>query len=234
MRTTRTGRRHRRLSLVGAVLVATAVAGPAGDRATAQAAPAGTVQTGDRTTAQVGGRAAAGEAAVTGHAPRVDGMPRLAAGGDALVVVVGAGAGTVVSTTGGQPAWSAQAADAALVWPARGRVTSEFGRRSGRMHEGMDIAAPVGTPITAAGDGLVVFAGWKGGYGRTVDIAHGDGLVTRYAHQSETTVARGNRIRRGERIGRVGTTGASTGPHVHFEVRMDGDEHNPRNTLIHL
>lgn len=121
--------------------------------------------------------------------------------------------------------------DGALIWPSDGRASSEFGWRGGRMHNGIDLAAPSGTPILAADDGHVVFAGWKGGYGRTVDIDHGDGVVTRYAHQSELHVSDGQRVTRGQRIGDVGTTGSSTGPHLHFEVEIDGEPVDPREEL---
>ena len=116
-----------------------------------------------------------------------------------------------------------------MAWPARGRLTSGFGRRWGRMHRGIDVAAPVGTPIRAAQDGRVSFVGWKGGYGLTVEIRHGRRQRTRYAHQSEVTVTRGARVRRGQHIGRIGMTGATTGPHLHFELA--GVERDPEHAL---
>lgn len=119
----------------------------------------------------------------------------------------------------------------ALRWPATGKVTSEFGTRSGRLHAGIDIGAQTGTPIRAAAGGHVRFAGWRGGYGRTVEIDHGDGIVTRYAHQSVLLVTRGERVPAGHTIGEVGSTGASTGPHLHFEVREDGEVRDPRREL---
>ncbi|CAN5777409.1 hypothetical protein BH23ACT10_BH23ACT10_18200 [soil metagenome] len=114
-----------------------------------------------------------------------------------------------------------------MAWPVDGEVTSEFGTRVGRMHRGVDIAAPTGTPIRSAQDGTVTFAGWKDGYGQTLEIDHGGGQTTRLAHQSELLVAEGERVRRGERIGRVGTSGSSTGPHLHFEIIVEGREHDP-------
>lgn len=119
----------------------------------------------------------------------------------------------------------------AMVWPAKGELTSGYGRRWGRMHRGLDIAAPVGTPIRAAQDGRVSFVGSKGGYGLTVEIRHGGRQRTRYAHQSEVMVARGARVRRGEVIGRIGTTGSSTGPHLHFELAVAGVDRDPRQAL---
>jgi murein DD-endopeptidase MepM/ murein hydrolase activator NlpD len=118
-----------------------------------------------------------------------------------------------------------------ITWPAKGRLTSPFGPRGGRLHRGIDIAAATGTPIRATQDGTVRFAGWKGGYGYTTDISHGGGLTTRAAHQSELLVRRGQRVRRGQIIGRVGSTGSSTGPHVHFEIAVRGEELDPLEIL---
>lgn len=119
----------------------------------------------------------------------------------------------------------------AMAWPVEGRLTSTYGPRHGRMHRGIDVAAPVGTPVRAVRDGLVAFAGWKGGYGNTVDIAHDGGGTTRSAHQSELLVATGERVERGQVIGRVGTTGSSTGPHLHFEVSIAGGDLDPLDVL---
>jgi murein DD-endopeptidase MepM/ murein hydrolase activator NlpD len=118
-----------------------------------------------------------------------------------------------------------------IAWPVKGRLSSEFGPRGGRLHRGIDIAATTGTPIRAAQDGTVRFAGWKGGYGYTIDIAHGGGLTTRAAHQSELLARHGQRVRRGQIIGRVGSTGSSTGPHLHFEIAVHGDEIDPLEIL---
>lgn len=122
-------------------------------------------------------------------------------------------------------------ADQVMRWPARGRLTSGYGPRWGRMHRGLDIAAPVGTPIRAAQDGRVSFVGSKGGYGLTVEIRHAGRRRTRYAHQSEVTVERGDRVRRGETIGRIGMTGSSTGPHLHFELAVAGVDQDPAGAL---
>ncbi len=120
-----------------------------------------------------------------------------------------------------------------LSMPVEGRKSSDYGYRrnpySGlwRFHAGVDIAAPGGTPIRAAADGTVTRAGWSGGYGNYTCLAHQDGLSTCYAHQSQILVRPGQRVRRDEVIGRVGTTGASTGNHLHFEVRRNGEPTDP-------
>lgn len=116
---------------------------------------------------------------------------------------------------------------ARLSWPVRGIVTSGYGMRWGRLHAGIDIAAPEGTPVAAAADGKVIFTGWAGGYGNLVLIAHGDGIVTAYAHLASIAVGQGAGVARGSVIGTVGSTGHSTGPHLHFEVRVDGTPVDP-------
>ncbi|MBX6350319.1 MAG: LysM peptidoglycan-binding domain-containing M23 family metallopeptidase [Clostridia bacterium] len=129
----------------------------------------------------------------------------------------------------------AAAADRSLVprffWPLRGRVTSGFGLRWGRSHEGLDIAAPRGAPIAAAAPGVVVFAGWRAGYGRTVVLQHSFGLTTLYAHASAILVRVGDAVAAGEPIARVGATGDATGPHLHFEVRVLGVPVDPAPLL---
>lgn len=113
------------------------------------------------------------------------------------------------------------------------KISSNFGYRkdpfNGRsaMHSGIDFKAPTGTPVKATGDGVIVKAGRKGGYGKTVEIRHKNGLITRYAHLSRITVKNGQNIRVGETIGKVGSTGRSTGPHLHYEVRQGKKPHNP-------
>ncbi|MBE9181484.1 LysM peptidoglycan-binding domain-containing protein [Oculatella sp. LEGE 06141] len=107
------------------------------------------------------------------------------------------------------------------IWPARGTLTSGYGWRWGRMHRGIDIGAPTGTPVFAAADGVVEFSGWNsGGYGNMVEIRHSDGSMTRYAHHSRNLVRAGQQIQQGEQIALVGSTGYSTGPHLHFEVHL--------------
>ena len=117
-------------------------------------------------------------------------------------------------------------------WPAHGWVTSEFGERRGwggrgRLHEGIDIAGPVGTPITAPGDGIVTFSGYYHGYGQMITIDHGYGISTLYGHCSSMYVTEGQRVKRGMLIAAVGNTGFSTGPHLHYEVHVDGVPVNP-------
>ena len=108
-----------------------------------------------------------------------------------------------------------------FIWPVQGIIFSLYGPRWGRLHEGIDISAPRGTPIVAAKDGIVIVAGGKsgyGGYGNTVEIKHDDGFTTRYAHLSETVVKEGDSVKAGDIIGSVGCTGRCTGPHCHFEI----------------
>jgi murein DD-endopeptidase MepM/ murein hydrolase activator NlpD len=116
-------------------------------------------------------------------------------------------------------------------WPLCAPVTSEYGPRWGRMHRGIDLGAPTGTPIGAARAGQVIFADWQGGYGRLVLIRHDDGVVTAYAHMSSFAVGEGQWVDRGQRIGNVGSTGNSTGPHLHLEFRVGGQAQNPRQYL---
>jgi murein DD-endopeptidase MepM/ murein hydrolase activator NlpD len=117
-----------------------------------------------------------------------------------------------------------------LIWPVSGPITSGFGWRWGRMHEGIDIGAACGTPIHAAASGTVVFSGWMDGYGNFVIIDHGNGLATAYGHQSAIYVS-GGHVSQGQVIGAVGSTGHSTGCHLHFEVRVNGTPVDPLNYL---
>lgn len=107
------------------------------------------------------------------------------------------------------------------------RYTSGFGPRWGRMHEGVDMAGPVGTPIYATADGVVTFAGWQNGYGRIIKVQHEFGIETRYPHLNAIRVEVGQRVARGERIGDMGSSGRSTGPHLHYEVRVNGEAIDP-------
>jgi murein DD-endopeptidase MepM/ murein hydrolase activator NlpD len=120
---------------------------------------------------------------------------------------------------------------AGLVWPVSGPVTSPFGWRWGRMHEGIDIGVGYGTPIHAAAAGTVIYCGWEEGYGNFVVIDHGGGLATAYGHQSQIAVGCGEHVEQGQVIGYVGCTGHCTGPHVHFEVRVNGDAVDPMGYL---
>jgi murein DD-endopeptidase MepM/ murein hydrolase activator NlpD len=119
------------------------------------------------------------------------------------------------------------------IWPAKGVLSSGYGRRWGRMHRGIDIAAPIGTPIVASAPGEVIAAGWNsGGYGNLVKIRHPDGSVTFYAHNSRVLVRTGEEVAQGQQISEMGSTGRSTGPHLHFEVRPNGQ--NPVNPIAFL
>jgi murein DD-endopeptidase MepM/ murein hydrolase activator NlpD len=122
---------------------------------------------------------------------------------------------------------------AGMNWPVAGRITSYFGYRYHpilhftRFHAGLDFGASWGSPIVAAADGQVVAAGWAGGYGREVRIAHGGGIMTVYAHMSQVAASPGSFVHAGQVIGYVGSSGLSTGPHLHYEVRKDGVAVNP-------
>ncbi|NBQ27068.1 MAG: M23 family peptidase [Rhodobacteraceae bacterium] len=111
------------------------------------------------------------------------------------------------------------------------RYTSGYGRRWGRMHYGTDFAAPHGTPIYASADGVVVHAGWASGYGRLIKIRHEFGYETRFGHLSKIRVNIGQKVSRGERIGDMGNTGRSTGTHLHYEIRINGNAINPMKYL---
>ncbi len=119
------------------------------------------------------------------------------------------------------------AATGVFMMPTRGRFTSGYGQRWGRMHRGIDIAASVGTPIYAADGGTVTHSGWQGTYGYMVEINHGNGYVTRYAHASKLLVSNGTKVYKGQHIANVGNTGRSTGPHLHLEVLKNGAYVNP-------
>ena len=119
-------------------------------------------------------------------------------------------------------------------WPTNGFISSGYGLRwnGAEFHQGIDIAAEMGTPIVATADGVVTIAGWNaGGYGNMVDIDHGSGVSTRYGHASAVVVTPGQRVRRGQIIAYVGSTGHSTGPHLHYEVRLSGQPVNPTSYL---
>lgn len=124
--------------------------------------------------------------------------------------------------------------------PVSGRISSNFGNRFHpidkvmKFHAGMDIAAPVGTKIGAAADGVVTFAGWSKGYGNLVVVKHADGKETRYGHTSKMFVKEGDSVVAGQQIAAVGSTGKSTGPHLHFEVRENGEAVNPQKYLSNV
>jgi murein DD-endopeptidase MepM/ murein hydrolase activator NlpD len=121
--------------------------------------------------------------------------------------------------------------NAGLIWPVQGPVTSPFGWRWGRMHEGIDIGVGYGTPIHAAAGGTVIYCGWEEGYGNFVVIDHGGNLATAYGHQSSIAVACGQQVNQGDVIGYVGCTGHCFGPHLHFEVRVNGNPVDPLGYL---
>lgn len=114
-----------------------------------------------------------------------------------------------------------------LSWPARGWITSRFGPRWGRQHEGVDIAASWGSRVTAAAPGRVEYTGWYAGYGRLIIVDHGRGIKTWYGHNSRFLVKPGQPVERGDLIAYSGSSGQSTGPHLHFEVRVNGRPQNP-------
>ncbi|VAV91747.1 Peptidase, M23/M37 family [hydrothermal vent metagenome] len=122
---------------------------------------------------------------------------------------------------------AAQKAPFAMPVKAAFRYTSYFGMRWGRMHKGADMAAPMGTPVYATADGVVIYAGWLSGYGRLIKVQHEFGIETRFAHLSKIRVEKGQRVSRGDQIGDMGNSGLSTGPHVHYEVRVNGKATNP-------
>ncbi|MEG3898598.1 MULTISPECIES: LysM peptidoglycan-binding domain-containing M23 family metallopeptidase [unclassified Microcoleus] len=121
------------------------------------------------------------------------------------------------------PNGSKQQSANGFIWPSKGVLTSGYGWRWGRMHKGIDIAGPIGTPIVAASDGVVTYAEWNdGGYGYLVEITHADGSETLYGHNSRILVQKGQKVAQGEQISEMGSTGFSTGPHLHFEVHPAG------------
>ena len=131
--------------------------------------------------------------------------------------------------SGGGGGWASGTGQ--LMWPTSGSVSSHYGPRNGRTHQGVDISAPHGTSIVAADSGTVVTSTYAGGYGNYIVIAHGNGMTTLYAHMSSRAVGVGASVSKGQYIGSVGSTGNSTGPHLHFEVSVNGSRVNPLNML---
>lgn len=132
---------------------------------------------------------------------------------------------------GPAPAGPIRQGGGAYIWPVNGPVVSPFGMRWGRLHAGVDIAVPSGTPIRAAASGSVAMAGWMGGYGQYTCIQHGGGVATCYAHQSSIGVGTGASVKQGQVIGSVGCTGHCFGDHLHFEVRVNGSPVDPMGYL---
>lgn len=152
---------------------------------------------------------------------------------DALAAVSGELAAKIQaaqSSSSGAPP-SAAAGSGAYIWPCSGPMTSPFGWRWGRMHEGIDIGCGYGAPAYASAAGTVIVAGWMGGYGNLVVIDHGNGVATAYAHNSSISVSVGQAVSQGQVIAAIGSTGNSTGPHSHFEVRVNGAPVDPLGYL---
>ena len=137
---------------------------------------------------------------------------------------------STIPRAGGRPLDPAAHGEA-LAWPAPGVLISGFGTRDRDDHLGIDLACPAGTPIRAADDGVVLFAGEQRGYGKLVLIAHDRDVVTVYAHNERNLVSPGERVSRGDEIARVGQTGNATGPHLHFEVRVGTQPRDPLGFL---
>jgi murein DD-endopeptidase MepM/ murein hydrolase activator NlpD len=135
------------------------------------------------------------------------------------------------ATSASVPAGPVRPGSGRFIWPVNGPLTSPFGMRWGRLHAGIDIGAPEGTPIRAAAAGKVVLLGWTGGYGNYTCIGHGGGYSTCYAHQSRYATSAGAQVSQGQVIGHVGNTGNSFGAHLHFEVRVNGQPVNPAGYL---
>jgi len=141
---------------------------------------------------------------------------------------------TTTDTSGAPPQPTGPAAtpsQAGLIWPLQGPITSPFGPRWGGFHPGIDIGVPMGTPIHAAAAGTVIYCGWETGYGNLVVIDHHNGIATAYAHQSQIAVSCNEDVAQGQLIGYVGCTGFCTGPHLHFEVRVNGTPVDPLGYL---
>lgn len=152
---------------------------------------------------------------------RLERLAALARGEAAEQVAVDRADAALVSSPSGQ----------SLAWPVAGTVTSGFGPRWGRQHNGIDIAANTGTTVAAAGSGTVIATGFSGGFGQRVLISHSGGMVTLYAHLSSINVSNGQSVSVGTAIGAVGCTGTCTGPHLHFETRIGGTAFDPMNYL---
>ncbi|HZQ27640.1 MAG TPA: peptidoglycan DD-metalloendopeptidase family protein [Acidimicrobiales bacterium] len=148
-----------------------------------------------------------------------------------LVALIQSKEAALRASRGGNDTVDGRISGTGLIWPMRGTITSPFGPRWGGFHPGIDIATAYGTPIHAAKGGTVIFAGWQSGYGNYTCIDHGGGFSTCYAHQSQIAVSDGQQVSQGQVIGYEGNTGYSTGPHLHFETRVNGTPQNPMKYL---
>jgi len=179
----------------------------------------------------------AGVPASEGADPRGAGGPLLSLD-DAALAVVEARAAQLEANLQVFEAALREKARVPSIWPVEGETTDSFGVRgnpfgggSNEYHSGQDISAPKGTPVVAPADGTVIHAGWQSGYGNLVTIDHGNGLSTRYGHLSKVEVGVGQELKRGALLGLVGSTGRSTGPHLHYEVRIGDVAVSPRHYL---
>jgi len=155
------------------------------------------------------------------------GDPRDLRVGETLVIPGSYRASAAPGENGAHP-YTGERASRQFIWPvAQGVVSSGFGIRNGAMHDGVDIAAPAGTPVYAADSGVVIFSGTLHGYGNTVIIRHDDGYATVYGHNERNLVAEGARVGRGQEVGRIGRSGRTTGANLHFEVRRDNVAKDP-------
>lgn len=148
-----------------------------------------------------------------------------------VTAVVSKGTGAITISSSRSVSASSGSGSGSLSWPKSGKINSPYGSRSRGFHTGIDISAKTGDPVYAAAGGTVVSAGWAGGYGYCVVLDHGNGLKTRYAHLSSLSVSSGQTVSRGGQVGKAGSTGNSTGPHLHFEVIVNGSTVNPMNYL---
>jgi lipoprotein NlpD len=148
--------------------------------------------------------------------------------GQILIIPKGESDAPATASAFGPDPWSVASADRQFKWPViAGVVSSPFGMRNGAMHDGVDIAAPAGTPVYAAGDGTVIFSGRLHGYGNVVILQHGGGYVTVYAHNQRNLVDEGAGVASGQEIAQIGDSGRASGPNLHFEVRYHNQAQNP-------
>jgi murein DD-endopeptidase MepM/ murein hydrolase activator NlpD len=154
--------------------------------------------------------------------------PRELRVGQVLTIPDAYRAASIGTASRGMHPYTGERASRQFQWPvAQGVVSSGFGIRNGAMHSGVDIAAPVGTPVLAADSGVVIFSGTLHGYGNTVIIRHDDGYATVYAHNAHNLVGENARVASGQQIGEIGRSGRTTGANLHFEVRRDNVAQNP-------